>query len=84
MVYHSLCRARDLYLARSEPVPTDVLKGAVQSMLESELLVTQGQYIVIHDQETMRPIEKSWKGGSNHFASYPAKLVRFDSLTIWC
>jgi pantoate--beta-alanine ligase len=64
VVYRSLCRARDLYLANSEPISADVLKGAVQSVLESESLVTQVQYIAIDDRETMRPIAKVGQEGA--------------------
>lgn len=66
VVYRSLCKARDLYLAalHREPISSDVLKGAVQSVLESESLVTQVQYIAIDDRETMRPIAKVGQEGA--------------------
>jgi pantoate--beta-alanine ligase len=63
-VYRSLCRARDLYLARTESISADVLKEEVQSGLQSEPLITQVQYVTIDDRETMRPIAQVGQDGA--------------------
>jgi len=57
IVFRSLCTARDLYHGRSESVPAEQIQDAVQSVLRSEPLVTEVQYVSVDCRETMRPLQ---------------------------
>lgn len=59
VVYNSLCSAKTMFeqLKEGEGIPAEALKQAVQSVLQSEPLITDIQYVSVDHKATMRPVE---------------------------
>lgn len=60
IVYQSLCAARDTFLGlnKGESIPSAVLREAVASVLRSEALVSEIQYVSVDSKSTMRALEE--------------------------
>eukprot|EP00545_Synedropsis_sp_CCMP1620_P005546 CAMPEP_0119016040 /NCGR_PEP_ID=MMETSP1176-20130426/11784_1 /TAXON_ID=265551 /ORGANISM="Synedropsis recta cf, Strain CCMP1620" /LENGTH=244 /DNA_ID=CAMNT_0006969367 /DNA_START=197 /DNA_END=927 /DNA_ORIENTATION=+ len=56
IVYKSLCAARDLYTERKAGLSASGLQQTVSSLLKSEPLVSEVQYVSVDSRTTMRPI----------------------------
>ena len=58
IVYQSLCAAKDLFdkLKEGENIPAEDLQHIVRSILQSEPLVSEIQYISVDSKVTMRPV----------------------------
>jgi pantoate--beta-alanine ligase len=63
VVFRSLCTARDLY-HEAESISAQQLQDAVQSVLLSEPLVSEVQYVSIDCRETMQPLQVVGKEGA--------------------
>jgi pantoate--beta-alanine ligase len=65
IVYQSLCTARDSYHGNGgRPIAAQHLQEVVESILRSEPLVTQVQYVSVDCRETMRPLQNVGKEGA--------------------
>lgn len=67
IVFQSLCAARNLYhdsLASGESVSAEQLQEAVQSVLKSEPLVSEVQYVSIDCRETMQSLQQVGQEGA--------------------
>lgn len=62
VIYQALCAARELFESRyargMEEIRADDLREVVESIIETEPMITQVQYVAIDDLATMRPLEK--------------------------
>ena len=63
-VYCSLCAARDQFqqLQPGESITSATLKGSVESVLRSEPLVSEIQYVSVDSKATMRPLTEVSQG----------------------
>ena len=64
IVYQSLCTARDLYHGSDGPISAQHLQEVVESILRSEPLVTDVQYVSVDCRETMRPLQTVGEEGA--------------------
>lgn len=67
VVYQSLCAAREVYDARfargMDEVKADDLREVVESVLETEPMIKNVQYVSVDDLETMKPLDKVGNDG---------------------
>jgi len=67
VVYQSLCAAREVYDARfargMDEVEADDLREVVESVLETEPMIKNVQYVSVDDLETMKPLDKVGNDG---------------------
>ncbi|KAL7472094.1 hypothetical protein ACHAXS_012420 [Conticribra weissflogii] len=67
VIYQSLCAARELYDARfargMDEVGADDLREVVETVLETEPMIKNIQYVSIDDLETMKPLDKVGNDG---------------------
>lgn len=81
ILYKSLCAARDAYV-NNPSISTTELVDIVGTLLASEPLVSEIQYISVDDKITMKPVETMAKGAVVSLACKVGKVRLIDNIVL--